>query len=161
MIAKPKTVPTKKIVKPAQPVRSGKEKQPAKPMAKERFYEAKGGRKTAVARVRAHLNKTGIVVNDKQYKEYFHLPIHQEAVEAPLKLLNKKDIGITVKVYGGGSTGQAEAVRHGIASVLVKLNPESRKILRAAGFLTRDSRMVERKKYGLKKARRAPQWAKR
>ncbi|MEK7590255.1 MAG: 30S ribosomal protein S9 [Patescibacteria group bacterium] len=130
-------------------------------MAKERFYEAKGGRKTAVARVRAHLNKTGIVVNDKQYKEYFHLPIHQEAVEAPLKLLNKKDIGITVKVYGGGSTGQAEAVRQGIAAVLVKLNPESRKILRAAGFLTRDSRMVERKKYGLKKARRAPQWAKR
>ncbi len=156
MIAKPKTVLTKKIVKPAQ-----KEKQPAKPMAKERFYEAKGGRKTAVARVRAHLNKTGIVVNDKQYKEYFHLPIHQEAVEAPLKLLNKKDIGITVKVYGGGSTGQAEAVRQGIAAVLVKLNPESRKILRAAGFLTRDSRMVERKKYGLKKARRAPQWAKR
>lgn len=146
MIAKPKTTLVKKAAKPAQ---------------KERFYEAKGGRKTAVARVRVYLNKEGIVVNDKQHKEYFHLSVHQEAVEAPIKLLNKKDIGITVKVYGGGITGQAEAVRHGIAMALVKLNPESRKILRAAGFLTRDSRMVERKKYGLKKARRAPQWAKR
>lgn len=154
MIAKPKTAQIKKSVQ--------KDKHSSvKAVTKERYYEARGGRKTAVARVRIYLNKTGIEVNDKQYKEYFRLLTQQEAVEAPLKLLNKKDIGITVKVYGGGMTGQAEAIRHGISMALVKLSEDFRKPLKAAGFLTRDSRMVERKKYGLKKARRAPQWAKR
>jgi len=148
MIAKPKTKKAKKI--------SGDKK-----LVKERYFEARGSRKTSVARVRIYEKKIGIIINDKDLKEYFKMLVHQEAVTNPLKLLNQSKLGATVKVYGGGLTGQAEAVRHGISRALVKLNPEFKVPLRQAGFLTRDSRMVERKKYGLKKARRAPQWAKR
>ncbi len=125
------------------------------------YIESRGARKTAVARVRL-IKQPGIIVNGMDYKEYFKAPRYRLSVEAPLLLVNlDKKTGFSVKVKGGGVTGQAEAVRHGIARALIVLNIEFRKKLKQAGFLTRDPRMVERKKYGLKKARRAPQWAKR
>jgi small subunit ribosomal protein S9 len=136
-------------------------KTPAK-ITKERYLEATGRRKASVARVRLYPKHSGIMVNGVDYKVYFKLPKFRETVSAPLELVKTAEkIGAEVKVYGGGLTGQAEAVRHGLSRALVKFNETYRKKLRDAGYLTRDSRMVERKKYGLKKARRAPQWAKR
>lgn len=133
-----------------------------KPVAEERYFEAVGRRKTSVARVRLYPKKAGLTVNGKDFKQYFKMPRSQEVVMAPLDMLKAPEkFGISAKVFGGGLTGQAEAVRHGISRALVEFNDLNKKRLRAAGFLTRDSRMVERKKYGLKKARRAPQWAKR
>jgi len=130
-------------------------------MIKQEYIEARGARKTAIARVRL-VKEPGFVVNGKNYKDYFKIPKHRLTVEAPFNLIDADNkIGISVKVSGGGPTGQAEAVRHGLATALVKHNPEFRKKLKPFGFLTRDPRVVERKKYGLKKARRAPQWAKR
>lgn len=132
---------------------------------KNTYVEARGGRKTAIARVRLIDNESGILVNGKDYVAYFKTPRYCMSVEAPLKMVGgtaavgKK--GVSAHVAGGGMTGQAEAVRHGLATVLARLDPSWRKILKAAGYLKRDPRAVERKKYGLKKARRAPQWAKR
>lgn len=126
------------------------------------YFEAKGGRKTSVARVRLIKNKKGITVNERDYKEYFPLLRLQEAVLSPLRAANEEDkLGASIKVNGGGLSAQAEAVKLGISRALLHVNPELKSRLRVLGFLTRDSRMVERKKYGLKKARRAPQWAKR
>lgn len=127
-----------------------------------RYFAAKGGRKTAVARVRLLTKGQGININGKDYQEYFKQLFLQKKVASPLEVMNVLDkVGVAVRVSGGGLTGQAEAVRHGIARALTGFNSDFRKRLRRFGFLTRDSRMVERKKYGLKKARRAPQWAKR
>ena len=127
----------------------------------ENYIEARGARKTSVARVRL-VKELGFVVNGKNYKDYFKLPSHRLTVEAPLALVEpEQKMGVSAKVLGGGLTGQAEAVRHGLARALVKYNQEFRKKLKSFGFLTRDPRAVERKKYGLKKARKAPQWAKR
>ena len=126
--------------------------------------QAKGGRKTANAIARVSGNKTseGLVVNGKGYKEYFKTFRNQVAAGAPFELLKIWDkVSATVKVYGGGINAQAEAVRNAVARALVKFNEEFKPSLRRAGFMTRDARMVERKKYGLRKARRAPQWAKR
>ena len=146
-----KTVKEKKV--------SVKENQLIAPM---RYFESRGGRKTAVARVRLYTKQAGILINDKDYKDYFREPNLQNMILRPLETMNVKDkLGVTVRVNGGGLNGQAEAVGHGIARALTLFNPEFRKRLRRYGFLTRDSRMVERKKYGFKKARRAPQWAKR
>lgn len=129
---------------------------------KDRYFEAVGRRKTSVARVRLYLKRSGVLVNGVDYKVYFKLPKFQELVNAPLELAKiAEKAGAEVKVLGGGLAGQAEAVRHGLSRALVKLDEAQRKRLRDAGYLTRDPRMVERKKYGLKKARRAPQWAKR
>ena len=130
--------------------------------AKERYFETIGRRKTSIARVRLYSKRSGIIVNGVDYKVYFKLPKFRELVNTPLELLKVADkLGAEVRVAGGGLTGQAEAVRHGISRALVKFGEEHRKRLRDAGFMTRDPRMVERKKYGLRKARRAPQWAKR
>jgi small subunit ribosomal protein S9 len=130
--------------------------------AEERYFEAKGARKTAVARVRLYTAQTGITVNGKDLKDYFRDLRLQREVLKPFEAMNVGDkVGVTAKVSGGGLSGQAEAVRHGIARALLLFNGEFRKRLRRVGLLTRDARMVERKKYGLKKARRAPQWAKR
>ncbi len=131
-----------------------------------KYIEARGARKTSVARVRLISGgKPGIIVNNKDYKQYFKTDVQRAAVEAPLAVVGGfKELPkqtITVRVSGGGLTGQSEAIRHGLARVLVKLKEEWRKQLKQPGFLKRDPRMVERKKYGLKKARRAPQWAKR
>jgi small subunit ribosomal protein S9 len=137
----------------------------SKPVSKiktERYFEAKGGRKTAAAMARIYNRKGGITINDKPYLEYFSSPGNQLAVRASFEVLSVGDkLSASVKVKGGGLNAQAEAARNALAKALVKLNPVYKSKLRVAGFLTRDARMVERKKYGLKKARRAPQWAKR
>lgn len=152
-----KTTKKTKIKKPTAP-----EKKP------KRYYEAVGRRKTATCRVRLFTIKPfedeegKILVNNKFYKEYFPtLELYQivEVSLSKLKSLNRFEV--SVKVKGGGIKAQAEAIRHGIARALVKFNPDFRKKLKRAGFLRRDPRMKERKKYGLKGARRAPQWQKR
>lgn len=129
---------------------------------KTEYIYAVGRRKTAVAQVRLYKKGEGeIIVNGKSLDEYF--PAEQgEDVRLPLRLAGQTDkLKITVKVVGGGKNGQAEAVRHGLARTLIQLNPNFRKPLKKAGFLTRDSRRKERKKPGLKGARRAPQFSKR
>jgi small subunit ribosomal protein S9 len=130
---------------------------------KEKYFQSVGRRKTSVARVRLfEKGDKSIKINDKDYKEYFPTSDLQQIVEAPLnKMKIEEKFKATVKVQGGGLHSQAEAVRHGISRGLVKFNEDFKKRLRKAGFLTRDSRMRERKKPGLKRARRAPQWSKR
>ncbi|MCX8080632.1 MAG: 30S ribosomal protein S9 [Bacteroidia bacterium] len=121
-----------------------------------------GRRKTAVARIFLKKGSGNITVNGRPFKEYFTTGSHQYFVLQPLKntnTLNEYDIKVNVK--GGGITGQAQAIRLAIAKALVKNNPDYRTSLRAEGLLTRDSRMVERKKYGQKKARRRFQFTKR
>ncbi|ADQ45482.1 ribosomal protein S9 [Caldicellulosiruptor kronotskyensis 2002] len=130
-------------------------------MAQVKYY-ATGRRKTSVAKVWISPGSGKIVVNDKPMEEYFPLETLRIIVKQPLTLtetLGKFDV--IAKVKGGGLSGQAGAVRHGIARALVLADPTLRPALKKAGFLTRDPRMVERKKYGLKKARRAPQFSKR
>jgi len=126
------------------------------------YFASKGGRKTAIALVRVFEKKGGLIVNDKDYKEYFKDEKSQVIAHEPLKIANVADkVSATVRVKGGGLNAQAEAVRNGLARALAKSDTGLRGALKRAGFLTRDARMVERKKYGLKKARRAPQWSKR
>lgn len=123
---------------------------------------AVGRRKSAAARVRLTKGTGVITVNGKPYTQYFPYFEWQEMIAAPLKAVGKdKDLDISAKVAGGGQKGQAVAVQHGIARVLVVWNEDWRKTLKTAGLLTRDPRVKERKKFGLKKARRAPQWSKR
>lgn len=127
------------------------------------FLQAVGRRKESVARVKVIKNGAGkVTVNGKDIKEYFGNDLLVDAALGAMtsvSQLNKLDI--SAKVSGGGKHGQAEAIRLGTARALLQLNPIFKKNLRKAGFLTRDPRMKERKKFGLKKARRAPQWAKR
>lgn len=127
-----------------------------------RYFYAHGKRKTAVARVRLYENGKGeIVVNNKTAQDYF-FGILLGKVKAPLKLANAmKLFDITAQIVGGGVSAQADALRHGISKALLEYDPDLRPVLKKAGFLTRDSRVKERKKFGLKRARRAPQWAKR
>ena len=122
-----------------------------------------GRRKTAVARVRLIPGGEGAIeINGKKLEEYFTTGIQQIIVNQPLELVGAKDkFDIYVNVYGGGITGQAGAIRHGIARALCLADPEYRAALKKAGYLTRDARMKERKKYGLHKARKAPQFSKR
>ncbi|HEY4498148.1 MAG TPA: 30S ribosomal protein S9 [Candidatus Paceibacterota bacterium] len=134
----------------------------------EKYFEGLGRRKTARARVRFYPkgpqrggSKVELVVNEKPLHQYFPLKRLERSAVAPLKLISEEKPAITAKVSGGGLTAQAEAITLGLARALVKFRPELKKELRAFGYLTRDPRMVERKKYGLKKARRAPQWRKR
>jgi small subunit ribosomal protein S9 len=127
-----------------------------------RYTEATGRRKTAIARVRLVAGKGTVTVNDKELSHYFFTPRLAAAATAPLRELNiLKDYDVSVHVSGGGLNSQAGAIRHGIAQAIVSIDASWKPRLRAVGYMTRDSRMVERKKYGLKKARRAPQWAKR
>lgn len=130
---------------------------------KDTYFEAVGRRKTSVARVRFYVSgKKEVVINDKAYDEYFPTRILQETCVAPLKKMKYMDkFRVVVKVSGGGVNSQSEAVRHGMSRALVLFNLEFKKRLRRAGFLTRDPRQRERKKFGLKRARRAPQWKKR
>lgn len=130
--------------------------------AAQALYRGTGRRKTAVARVRLLPGDGKVTVNGKDYKEYFPRPAYQSAVTAPLRLLEVQDrYDVVVTVSGGGPTGQAEAVRHGVARALAEDSQEARGELKGAGLLTRDARAVERKKYGLKKARKRPQFSKR
>lgn len=125
-------------------------------------YLGTGRRKESVARVRL-VNGTGrIVINGRDLDNYFSLDTLKFIVKQPLELTdNLKNFDIFVNVKGGGFTGQAGAIRHGVARALLKFNEEFRPVLKKAGLLTRDPRMKERKKYGLKAARRAPQFSKR
>lgn len=127
------------------------------------YIEAVGRRKRAVARVRIYQGGSGkITVNDRELAEYLPVSILQEAVKSPLVQTGTEAMfDITVKVNGGGIHGQADAIRMGIARTLVDFNPEFRTTLRKSGFLTRDARRRERKKPGLKSARRAAQFSKR
>ena len=121
-----------------------------------------GRRKTAVARVYLSEGKGAIIVNGKDYKSYFTTGTLQYKVQQPLMLTeNLTSYDIKVNVYGGGVTGQAEAIRLAITRALVFINPEHRAILKPEGLLTRDPRMVERKKFGQKKARKKFQFSKR
>ena len=131
--------------------------------SKRKYFYGTGRRKSSVARVRVYENGTGnITINGRDIDNYFGLDTLKMVVRQPLvstDLLGKVDVVVTV--CGGGVTGQAGAIRHGLSRALVVLNPEMRASLKAAGFMTRDPRMKERKKYGLKAARRAPQFSKR
>jgi|SRR3989344_639300 len=130
-------------------------------MAEKRYIETVGRRKTASARVRLIPAKsTSIMVNDKNATDYFPLAIMHDTVNAPFKTVGGT-YAITAKVKGGGLKAQAEAVRHGISRALVEMDIAFRKDLKVKGFLKRDPRAKERKKFGLVAARRAPQWSKR
>jgi small subunit ribosomal protein S9 len=127
------------------------------------YYEGLGRRKAATARVRLHIGGSGqVIVNDKPAKEYLPREGDVDSMLEPLRLTGTEgSFDITVKVKGGGVTGQRDAVCLGIARALLKADPDYRPVLRRGGFLTRDSREKERKKPGLKRARKAPQYTKR
>jgi small subunit ribosomal protein S9 len=125
-------------------------------------YMGTGRRKSSIARVRLIPGKGDVTINKKSLDDYFGMEILKREVRRPLDITGsegKYDVIATVK--GGGTTGQAGALRHGISRALLKADAENRPVLKKAGFLTRDPRMKERKKYGLKKARRASQFSKR
>ncbi len=124
-------------------------------------YSAVGRRKKAVARVRLVPGDGKVVVNRRDIDDYFGLETLKMTIRQPLNVTNTTNFDVMVNVNGGGISGQAGAIRHGIARALCKVNPELRDVLKKNGFLTRDPRMKERKKYGLKAARRAPQFSKR
>lgn len=155
-----KTTTTKKKTEKAEVEKKVEEKKPAK------YFYAVGRRKTSVAQVRIvpeeKASEGDYIVNKKKAKEYFPGATLQNIIFAPLKATGMQNkFKFSVLVRGGGSKGQAEATKLGIARALIKYDEALRKSLKDLGFLTRDARKVERKKPGLKKARRAPQWAKR
>lgn len=147
---------------PEKTIKSPKNTKPENGI-KERYFEAVGRRKTAVARVRIFIRPNGdFVINEKDCRLYFPLVHQQQTIFSPLeKTKLKEKMGVMVKVFGGGFNAQAEAIRHGLARALILYKEGLKSVLKSAGYLKRDPRMVERKKFGLKKARRAPQWAKR
>ena len=132
-------------------------------MAENEYYEGLGRRKTSSARVRLHTGGDGsFVVNDKPAEDYFSRDVDQISINEALKVTGTEGrFKVTVKVAGGGVTGQADAVRLGVARALLKADPGYRDVLRDHGLLTRDPRAKERKKPGLKRARKAPQYTKR
>ena len=133
-----------------------------KAKAKVQEFLATGRRKCSIARVRATVGTGEITINDKTLDEYFDLETLKTIVKQPLVLTETaNNVDIVVNIYGGGKAGQAGAIRHGITRALIEFRPELRDELKKAGFVTRDARKKERKKYGLKKARRAPQFSKR
>jgi len=159
---KEKSTKTTKTPKTSKPIVEKKPK-------KQEYIEAVGRRKRAVARVRLYtvgpaesVEAGNFEVNGKNYKVYFPTQILQQTIESPfvrLKSINR--FSGTARVKGGGISGQAEAIRHGISRVLIIFDINFRKRLKKAGFLKRDPREKERRKFGLKKARKAPQWSKR
>lgn len=145
------------------PVKTKKKKEKEKTPV---YFEAVGRRKTSVARIRLFEEgkgiKNGVLVNGKEIDAYFPLNFQRKTVVAPLeKTRTEKSFFVSAKVSGGGINSQAGAIRHGISRALLKFKPEFRQILKPLGFLTRDQRMKERRKFGLKKARKASQWSKR
>ena len=173
-------MPTKKkttrVVKKKAPVKKAAKKEAVKkpaaqPIAKKKvaaggakeYFYANGKRKTSIARVRLYPKGKGVLtVNNRDGTNYFPTDVQQQIVVIPFKITGNLGVfDITVRVTGGGPMSQAEAVRHGIAKALFEYDPSLRITLKHAGLLTRDSRIKERKKYGLKRARRAPQFSKR
>ena len=134
----------------------------AKKSTKAQEFLGTGRRKCSVARVRITTGSGNITINDKSIDEYFDLETLKTIVRQPLVLTETvNNVDVIVNIYGGGKAGQAGAIRHGITRALIEFRPELRPELKKAGFVTRDARKKERKKYGLKKARRAPQFSKR
>ena len=126
------------------------------------YFYGTGRRKSSVARVRVYAGSGNITINGRNIDDYFGLETLKLIVKQPLILTENSDkFDIVCTVAGGGVTGQAGAIRHGLSRALLQVNEELRPVLKKAGFLTRDPRMKERKKYGLKAARRAPQFSKR
>lgn len=131
-------------------------------MANLEQYRGTGRRKTSVAQVRLIEGTGNFIINGQPLEQYLDYEILRNEVKRPLALTkNEGKFDVIVKVEGGGFTGQSGAIRHGLSRALLKVDPANRSVLKAAGFLTRDQRMKERKKYGLKAARRAPQFSKR
>jgi small subunit ribosomal protein S9 len=177
MVKAKKPVKKTKVKKPEKPKKTEEVAPEIAPLQPERYFEAVGRRKTAVARVRLFTRRGAraaaedevpdpgektFFVNEKPINLYFPSPELQQVAQAALEKMKCLDkFKISAKVKGGGLPAQAEAIRHGITRALVLFNPDFRKRLKKAGFLTRDPRMRERKKFGLKRARRAPQWSKR
>jgi small subunit ribosomal protein S9 len=131
------------------------------PKAKERYVEAVGRRKTSVARVRlTPAPKLSITINEKSFAEYFPIEAYRKTVLSVFEDVGDSYI-VSAKLSGGGASSQKDALRHGIARALLEVDPEWRSKLKVKGFLKRDPRAKERRKFGLKKARKAPQWSKR
>lgn len=131
-------------------------------MTTQNYDRGLGKRKCSIAQVKLFSGKGQIMVNGKSYQDYFPRLEHRRNVEQPFKATDTLGkFNVEVKVTGGGVTGQAEAIRHGIARALVAANEQFKPVLRQEGLLTRDARIKERKKYGLKRARKAPQYTKR
>jgi len=131
-------------------------------MAGPQYFHGTGRRKSAVARVRLFAGDGAVIVNGKPVEQYFPRELYQALIEHAFRVSETMGkFNTTVRVDGGGVTGQAEAVRHGIARALCRASEDYRPLLSKAGLLTRDSRERERKKYGLKRARKAPQYTKR
>jgi len=158
--SKPKLKKVAKKPKPTPKLRAREISVRGKP---EKYFAAVGRRKTAVARVQFFTQgEKTFLVNKKPLEVYFPISELQQTVTAPLAIMKCLDkFKISAIVKGGGSSSQAQALSHGIARALVLFNPDFRKKLKKGGYLTRDPRMRERKKFGLKRARRAPQWQKR
>lgn len=154
---------SKKIKEPKVKKKIAKKEPKIEKADEEKYFEAVGRRKTAVARIRLFTRgKKEFLVNEQSLVDYFPTMELQQIAQSPLsKMRSLERFKVTVRVKGGGIHAQAEALRHGIARALVLFNPDYRKRLKKAGFLTRDPRMRERKKFGLKRARRAAQWQKR
>ena len=128
----------------------------------EALTRATGRRKESVCRVRFLVGTGKWSINGRPFEDYFPSPTHRMIITEPLRMTNTEGrYDIIAKIEGGGTSGQAGALRHAIARSLVELDPELRGVLKKAGFLTRDAREKERRKYGLKKARKAPQYSKR
>jgi len=151
----------KALKKEARPLpKKTLKKEPEKGL-RQKYFEGIGRRKTSIARVRLFPNQETKEVNGKDYRQYFQTSLLQQVFVSPLESLKYPLMGVVAQVKGGGIASQAEAIRLGISRALVKLSLDNYKELRRVGFLTRDPRMRERKKFGLKRARRAPQWQKR
>lgn len=151
-----------KDVSEVEAVETVESEMPESQATSSRYFEGIGRRKTSHARVRIYTKGTGITINGKPCETYFPTKTLQRIVDAPLiKMKSVEKMRVTVIVQGGGSHSQAEAIRHGVSRALVLFNVDFRKRLKRAGYLTRDSRMKETRKYGLKKARKAPRWSKR
>lgn len=163
--AKPEVIKEKIVVKEVPAETKGSDN------GKEKYFQAIGRRKESIARIRLYTKKSTdsvegekalIAINNKAYSDYFSDISLRNIVEAPLrKLKSLNRFKVTVLVHGGGLKGQADAIKHGLARALIEFDINFRKKLKKSGFLTRDSRIKERRKYGLKKARKAPQWQKR
>ncbi len=158
-----KAAPKKAAAKKPAAKKTVKAEEKKAEMKKGSYIPAVGRRKTSIARIRLIKNGSGVItINDRALDQYFGVFEHRNQVREPLVVVGQADaVDVSIKVLGGGMRGQAEAIRQGISRALIVLNPTFRKSLKKLGFLTRDPRAKERKKPGLKKARRAPQWSKR
>lgn len=165
VLAKPvkkKKIESKTATKPKEVKVAIEEKAEVKPVPGKSSYYAVGKRKTAVAQILLSKGNGKITVNELPFEKYFDSPDLAFAAKQPLKVLSlEQAINIRAKIRGGGIHAQAESLRHAISRALIVMDPESRRTLKKLGFLTRDSRVKERKKPGLKRARRAPQFSKR